>query len=90
MRKGADKLRARCVICQLTRKMNLLLHVCCAPCAVYPAEQLSKDGIKFTGVFFNPNIHPLDEFERRKNTVGELASEVIYYDEFDQTSWEHF
>ncbi len=44
--------------------MNLLLHVCCAPCAVPAIAQLSESwGI--TTFFFNPNIHPESEYKIR-------------------------
>lgn len=49
--------------------MNLLLHVCCGPCTIYPLEILRQKGFKVTGHFFNPNIHPFKEFERRLSTL---------------------
>jgi len=49
--------------------MTLLLHVCCAPCLIYPAEVLSMKGIPFSGYFFNPNIHPFKEFKKRLDTA---------------------
>jgi epoxyqueuosine reductase len=44
--------------------MNLLLHVCCAPCAVPAIEQLGES-CSITAFFFNPNIHPEDEYKIR-------------------------
>jgi len=41
--------------------MKLLLHVCCAPCSSEVIERLSKD-YDVTGFFFNPNIHPDEEY----------------------------
>jgi len=74
--------------------MKLLLHICCGPCAVYPTEILSERNVDFTGMFFNPNIHPLEEFKRRGENLEKLASyknfNVIYYDDFDQKSWENY
>ena len=49
--------------------MSLLLHVCCAPCLIYPEQALNRDGISFSGYFFNPNIHPYKEFKKRLDTV---------------------
>ena len=43
--------------------MKLLLHACCGPCACYPTEKLTADGIDFDIIFFNPNIHPYKEFK---------------------------
>lgn len=62
--------------------MKLLLHICCAPCAVYPVKLLIERGINFEGYFYNPNIHPPEEFQRRKESVELLASKysfVVHY-----------
>ena len=56
--------------------MNLLLHMCCGPCACYPVKRLRELGIEPTGYFFNPNIHPYKEWERRLTTAKEFAEKV--------------
>ena len=53
--------------------MSVLLHICCGPCAVYPLEVLKNEGIKVRGFFFNPNIHPFQEFRNRLAAVEQLA-----------------
>jgi len=60
--------------------MSLLLHTCCAPCLIYPLEKLKLEGFKVTGFFYNPNIHPLSEYTRRKEALGILGpdAEIIY------------
>jgi hypothetical protein len=60
--------------------MKLLLHTCCAPCLVYPLERLKQEGFKVSGFFYNPNIHPLAEYTRRKEALSVLApdAEIIY------------
>lgn len=74
--------------------MKLLLHMCCGPCSVYPVSVLEEEGIEFGGLFFNPNIHPMDEFVRRKENVEKFADIknicVEYMDEFRQEVWEKF
>ena len=45
---------------------NLLLHSCCAPCAGEIMEAVAASGIDTTVYFYNPNIHPLEEYELRK------------------------
>lgn len=45
--------------------MNVLLHVCCGACAGSVVERLLKEGHTVTGYFYNPNIHPSEEYERR-------------------------
>jgi len=60
--------------------MKLLLHTCCAPCLIYPLEKLKQEGILVTGFFYNPNIHPLAEYARRKEALSVLdpGAEIIY------------
>ncbi len=58
--------------------MKLLLHACCGPCACYPTEKLISDGIDFTLLYFNPNIHPYKEFKRRLAALRELAEKKEY------------
>lgn len=53
--------------------MNILLHICCGPCAVMPIKRLLDAGHKLTGFFYNPNIHPLAEYLRRREGVAEVA-----------------
>jgi len=43
---------------------KLLLHSCCAPCSSYVLEYLSNF-FKITIYFYNPNISPFEEYERR-------------------------
>ncbi|MFA9377485.1 MAG: epoxyqueuosine reductase QueH [Lachnotalea sp.] len=43
---------------------SLLLHSCCAPCSSYVLEYLSQY-FKITIFYYNPNIYPLSEYEKR-------------------------
>lgn len=43
---------------------KLLLHSCCAPCSSYVMEYLSKY-FQITIYYFNPNIFPPEEYEKR-------------------------
>jgi len=45
---------------------SLLLHSCCAPCAGEVMEAVAASGIDTTVYFYNPNIHPVEEYELRK------------------------
>lgn len=49
--------------------MNILYHICCGPCALYPLLKLADEGHEVTGLWYNPNIHPYQEYRRRLNTV---------------------
>jgi len=64
--------------------MNILLHICCAPCAIYPIEELRREEHLIAGFFYNPNIHPYSEYLRRLEEVkkysGEVGLNVIYSD----------
>lgn len=53
--------------------MNLLLHTCCGPCACYPLTVLAAEKATVRGFFFNPNIHPYQEFARRLAAMEQLA-----------------
>jgi epoxyqueuosine reductase len=46
---------------------RLLLHSCCAPCSGEVMEALLASEIDFAIFFYNPNIHPVQEYEIRKN-----------------------
>lgn len=66
--------------------MDILLHVCCAPCAIYPVELLRREGHRVVGYFYNPNIHPYAEYLRRQDEVEkyEKAAGVnICYTDYD-------
>ncbi|MBE0428880.1 MAG: epoxyqueuosine reductase QueH [Thermoleophilia bacterium] len=56
--------------------MKLLLHICCAPCATATFDAWRALGTIPEGVFFNPNIHPFSEFQRRRDTLLAYASEI--------------
>ena len=56
--------------------MRVLLHMCCGPCSCYPVKKLRENGMEPVGYFFNPNIHPYKEWERRLLTAKEFADKV--------------
>ncbi len=45
--------------------MKLLLHACCGPCAMYPLDLLLSEGRDLDVFWYNPNIHPEFEYNRR-------------------------
>ncbi|OGO06819.1 MAG: hypothetical protein A2Y73_02540 [Chloroflexi bacterium RBG_13_56_8] len=53
-----------------------MLHVCCGPCATYTVKRLREEGWDVTGYWFNPNIHPFSEHERRRETLARYAEEI--------------
>ncbi|MDR2947401.1 MAG: epoxyqueuosine reductase QueH [Candidatus Adiutrix sp.] len=55
--------------------MDILLHVCCGPCAAYPLEFFKeRPDITPHLWFYNPNIHPRGEFLRRRDSLAFLAA----------------
>lgn len=56
--------------------MKILLHICCAPCAIYPFFRLREEGMDVLGYFYNPNIHPYQEYRKRLDTVREFSLRV--------------
>ena len=66
--------------------MRVLLHICCANCAIYPVAMLREQNHAVSGFFFNHNIHPYLEFQRRLETVREYAEKselpVLYREEY--------
>ena len=55
---------------------KVLLHSCCAPCTIYPLKKLEEAGFTVVGFFYNPNIHPFTEFEKRLDAVVEYYREI--------------
>jgi hypothetical protein len=55
--------------------MKLLLHICCAPCLIYPLKKLRQDNHELTGCFYNPNIHPCSEYQKRLHAVEDYAKQ---------------
>ena len=45
--------------------MNILLHACCGPCSCYSSSALIAEGFQPTLFFYNPNIHPYQEYDNR-------------------------
>lgn len=64
----------------------LLLHSCCAPCSSYCIEYLSNY-FNITVFYYNPNLYPDSEYERRANEQKRLIEKmktrypVTYIDE---------
>ncbi len=68
---------------------KLLLHICCAPCAVYVFAKLSHE-YTVTGFFYNPNIHLRDEYQFRKTEMEKIAQRhewTILYGNYNMQEW---
>ena len=56
--------------------LKVLLHTCCAPCSIMCIETLRKENIEPTCFWYNPNIHPFQEYKKRKKTLIDYTNEI--------------
>jgi predicted adenine nucleotide alpha hydrolase (AANH) superfamily ATPase len=56
--------------------MKVALHICCAVCAAGAAERLMLEGHQVHGFFYNPNIHPEEEYVQRLEAARKVAREL--------------
>ena len=61
------------IINSLDGKKTLLLHSCCAPCSSYCITYL-KDYFDITILYYNPNIEPISEYNKRKEEQIRLCN----------------
>ena len=69
---------------------KVLLHSCCAPCSGEVMEAMQASGIDFTIFFYNPNIHPQQEYELRKLENIRFAEKfgITFVDaDYDRDNW---
>jgi predicted adenine nucleotide alpha hydrolase (AANH) superfamily ATPase len=59
----------------MSDKPKLLLHVCCGVCGAWIPKKLAAE-FSVTLYFFNPNIYPIDEYQKRLETVRQVACEA--------------
>ncbi len=83
------------IIKEITNKgirPTLLLHSCCGPCSSYVMEYLNKY-FKIKLFFYNPNIHPAEEYERRLEAQKKVLESLPLCDaeliegEYDPKAW---
>ena len=74
-----------------TRPRRLLLHACCGPCLLAPLDALARQADEVTVAYANPNIHPAEEYVRRRDTLLAYAAkagvEVVELP-YDPEGWE--
>ncbi|NBS51107.1 MAG: hypothetical protein EBS96_00515 [Spartobacteria bacterium] len=69
---------------------KVLLHSCCAPCSGEVMEAMAASEIDYTIYFYNPNIHPREEYELRKAENIRFAEKegVPFVDaDYDTDNW---
>ena len=71
------------------KKPFILLHVCCGPCSTHVIELL-RDTYHPIGLFYNPNLHPKDEYFRRLEAAARVSKQhriALWVPPFDQETW---
>jgi len=67
--------------------MKILLHICCAPCAIYPVRVLRDEDMEVMGFFYRHNIHPYTECLKRQQALEDYSAaidmKVIYQPGYD-------
>ena len=70
--------------------MKVILHICCGVCAAGAASVLLSENQQVIGYFYNPNIYPEDEYQRRleaaAKTAGHLGFDLIE-GPYDPSGW---
>ena len=69
---------------------RILLHSCCAPCSGNILERLVDSNIETTIYYYNPNIYPQDEYDRRKEENKRFAFKlsIPFIDaDYDPDNW---
>ncbi len=69
---------------------KVLLHSCCAPCSGEVMEAMKASGLNFTIYFYNPNIHPREEYDIRKEENIRFAEKmgIPFVDaDYDSDNW---
>ena len=70
-------------------KPKLLVHVCCASDALYALGHL-KETFEVSGYFYNPNIHPPEEYDLRlKETrkIAQILNVKLFEEVYDDERW---
>lgn len=76
----------------LNYRPKLALHSCCGPCSSYVIEYLSKY-FDITLFFYNPNIHPEEEYQHRLSEQKRLCRilDIPVFDcDYDPTNFFDF
>ena len=58
--------------------MKVVLHICCGVCAAGVVERLTREGHQVFGFFYNPNIHPREEYKRRLEVAYKVSKELKF------------
>lgn len=70
---------------------KILVHMCCAPCSIYPVKILRAAGLSVMGFFYRHNIHPYTECLKRQEALDQYAEaadfRVIHQKDYDMKTF---
>jgi epoxyqueuosine reductase len=69
---------------------KVLLHICCAGCASVAVMRLKEEGFSPLGIFYNPNIYPESEYNKRRQDFEKISREYdfsIIEDSYEPRAW---
>ncbi|MDR1739756.1 MAG: epoxyqueuosine reductase QueH [Bacteroidales bacterium] len=69
---------------------DILLHTCCAPCSAAVLEWLLRNDYEPTLFYYNPNIFPREEYEKRKQELTRYAEKLqlrVIDGDYEQEKW---
>ena len=66
----------------IKKPVNILLHSCCAPCSSHVISYLTKY-FNITVLYYNPNIAPIEEYNKRKNEQIRLIKTIKTINKLD-------
>ena len=90
LRKWVEMFTRMVSLANAHNEKELLLHSCCAPCSGEIIEAIAASNIKTTVYFYNPNIHPLEEYEIRKDENRRFCEKVgieCIDGDYDKEDW---
>lgn len=71
---------------------KVLLHICCGICSSSVIERLRKEEFEVTGYFYNPNICPLKEYQKRLQIAKEI-SKILGFEllegDYENKNWDN-
>lgn len=66
------------------------MHICCAPDATVPFPALIDEGYSVTGFMYGGNIHPAEEYAKRRSALDVLCSAIgaeAFAEEWNPDPW---
>ena len=71
-------------------QQKILLLSCCAPCSCAVIKTMAQSNQNFAVIFYNPNIRPFEEYEKRKEEnkkVCQIYGVDFIELEYDNENW---